>query len=182
MHTKCDSSISGDAAELLSKLAFMNDMSRQDSYSKSTFGDATIITALKPIQNGVKRFIGEEEKWTPIKYEFAPDDTDWLEPKLSCTSPKHSNSSEPHQLKIVPKPIKISSKKKKKKGSKKCAKKSGLYIPTPIFTVQPSLSMASSSSYSSHSSHCSSLSVSMSPFATGGAFSDEDGDLIFTID
>eukprot|EP00483_Globobulimina_turgida_P010064 UN10083 len=81
--------VSGDAVELLSMMNCSALISPRDSI-ESTLSDASIISALHPIKNNVKRFIDHNEKWAPIDYKYVADDTDWLEPKLS--RPSSSNS------------------------------------------------------------------------------------------
>eukprot|EP00483_Globobulimina_turgida_P000925 UN00926 len=154
---------------LLSECIYTPDLTRKDS-TPTTLDDATVISALMPIQNGVKRFIDlKAEKWTPIDYDYEPDDTHWLKPKL-LHPPKLSQQN---QRKMSFKSVKTSAKKKRKKNGKK-PHLSTCSLPLPL--IKPHLTKTCS--YSSYSS----LSASMSPFATGGLFSDDDGDLIFSID
>eukprot|EP01084_Bolivina_argentea_P290973 499987_1 len=161
MHA-CDAS--GDASELLS-MTINTSLTRKDSIL-NTFGDATVVCALIPIRNSVKHFIDDEkEKWTPIEFEYSPDDSDWLAPKLQSPSTSSKNlikSYSKTKLKRVKK------KRKKKKIVKKQNKKHGSDSPTPSISpigllspTSPSLSLTLSS-----------LSISVSPMTDGGLFSD----------
>eukprot|EP00483_Globobulimina_turgida_P005307 UN05317 len=58
------------------------DDDRRRESMRTTLSDAQIVTALKPIQKGVKRFIdNEREIWSPIRYKYKPDNASILKPK-----------------------------------------------------------------------------------------------------
>merc|ERR1712228_778027 len=130
-----------------------------------------------PIQHGVKRFIddGKAESWTPIEYDYSPDDTPFLSPKLSQLSGK---SITKYECKIDPKSVQR--KKKKKKIHKKRKKKMQSESDSASTPVTPSFFSVSTSDTLSltcaDASSCDSLAISLAPVVDGGfnILKDED--------
>ncbi len=99
----------------------------------ATFDQAQVIKALVPIQKGIKRYIGTNEKWKPIQYEHKVDNSNILAPKKSATNILDNNTEKKKNIKTKSpklKSVKVKSVKtngnksgKSKKSKKKSIKK-----------------------------------------------------------